>query len=211
MARFALCGIWFSTAGEWARAGRAVHAGGARAIKGVPQAAAATCSFAVPGTPRPYHPASHGPQGPGRARVGMQPGKLRATWLARESVRAREGLMWTPSTPTPHPLDLLEPVPCSGFPLSGSWRTSPQSGCVERDTKAPRLASQFAWGESFASSSGCDIQGRNMPRPGIGPMDEFTSAPSLHGSWLRSVGDGNYRAPPPITAAYSFPSHRIGC
>lgn len=143
MARFALCGVWFSTAGEWARAGCAVQGGGARAIKGVPQAAAATRSFAVPGTTRPYHPASHGPRGPGRARVGMQPGKFRATWLVWESVRAREGLMWTPN---PHPLDLLRPVPCSGSPLYGSWRTSAESGCVERDTKAPPLASQFAWG-----------------------------------------------------------------
>lgn len=207
-ARFALCGVWFSTAGEWAREGRAVHGGGARAIKGVPQAAAATRSFAVPGTLRPYYPASHGPRGPGRARVGMQPGKCRATWLFWESVRAREGLMWTP--PNPHPLDLLGPVPCSGSPLSGSWRTSPQSGCIDRDTKAPRLASQFAWGESFASSWGCDIQGRNTPRPGIGPMDEFISAPSPR-SWLRSDAVGNYRAPPPVTAAYSPPSHRTGC
>lgn len=100
-ARFALCGVWFSTAGEWARAGRAVHGGGARAIKGVPQAAAATRSFAVPGTPRPYYPASHGPRGPGRARVGMQPGKFGATRLFWESVRAREGLMWTPPQSPP--------------------------------------------------------------------------------------------------------------
>lgn len=116
-ARFALCGVWFSTAGEWARAGRAVHGGGARAIKGVPQAAAATRSFAVPGTPRPYYPASHGPRGPGRARVGMQPGKCRATWLFWESVRAREGLMWTPPTPTPWicwAQCLAQDLPCPG-------------------------------------------------------------------------------------------------
>ena len=162
--------------------------GGARAIKGVRQAAGATRSrhcprlgFAVPGTPRPHHPASHGPRGAGRARLGTEPGKFRATGLGR-GMRAGPGGVNVQTIPAPPPpFGPLGLALCSRSPLSGSWRTTPHHGVLlKRDTEAPRLARvvRLGWGD-LASSSGCDIQGRSRPRPGVGPIQGLVSAPAL--------------------------------
>lgn len=120
VARFALRGVWFSTAGEWARAGRAGPGGRGARYKRGRGGRGATRSFAVPGTPRPYHPASYHPPGPGRACVGMPPAKFGEIWLGEEWVRAGEALTWTPPS-----FGLLGLVPCLGSSSSGSWRTAP--------------------------------------------------------------------------------------
>lgn len=126
---------------------RRARGGGARAIKGVRQAAGATSNrhclrfgFAVPGTPRPYHPASHGSQGAGRARLGTEPGKFRATRIGR-GMRAGSGGVNVERLPSP----LLWPIgPCALLEISPvrvlAHHTPHLGVLLKRDTEFPRLA-----------------------------------------------------------------------
>lgn len=158
--------------------------GGARAIKGALQAAGATRSrqglrsrSAVPGTPRAYHPASYSPRGPGRARMGTQLGKFKATWLGEGMRAGRGGVNVEPITSPFWPVG-----PCALLlisPVLALAHCAPSLAALRATPRLRDSPGQRAWGGGLASSSGCDDQGRSRPRLEVGPIEGFVSARAL--------------------------------
>lgn len=146
VARFAPRGVRFSTAGEWARAGRAAHwgrgalyKGGRRRPRG-PLEAGGACATSL--RSRAHRAlttsiASYSPRGPGRAQMGTLLGKLKTTWPG-EGMRAGWGGLNVEPIPSPA-------LACWALclaPQSRLWLTEAPSLAASKPGDSP---SQPAW------------------------------------------------------------------
>lgn len=145
--------------------------GGARSIKGGAagrgghsKPAGPALSLCGPGHTVRLPPASYSPQGPGRAQMGTQLGKLKTTWPG-EGMRAGWGGLNVEPIPSPA-LACWALYLAPDFPSPGSGSLKPHLWLLR--SPAARQVSLPGIG-GLASSSGSDTRGLSRPRPGVGP------------------------------------------